>query len=328
MRIDTSLIFNYLQMDPFLISALGSLGSAAIGGIGSLISSGKANENAIYMQRIQNNFNKQQATTSWNRAVDMWNRQNVYNSPKEQMNRLLQANLNPNLMYGQGSVGNASSSPSPDTPRGVELPNSYRYDNGVGGLFSSIADSINSYVSMQRQIAEIDQLKANKNLTDTTANLRKLDAISREKNNAKSDVELKYLDDIYQAQLRQMDNRSILDRSNAEFVDQRRLQFEAERPLRLQMLEQSLNRLSFLNSLNPLTRQHLIFRIGNLSLQKRGRELENHITDTLIKSGVNLRGGALERGVNMIMDIIESGDFSLSNLGKAISIGALGFLTK
>lgn len=315
-------------MDPFLIGALGSLGSAAIGGIGSLISSGKANENAIYMQRIQNNFNKQQATTSWNRAVDMWNRQNVYNSPKEQMNRLLQANLNPNLMYGQGSVGNASSSPSPDTPRGVDLPNSYRYDNGVGGLFSSIADSINSYVSMQRQIAEIDQLKANKNLTDTTANLRKLDAISREKNNAKSDVELKYLDEIYQAQLRQMDNRSILDRANAEFVDQRRLQFAAERPLRLQMLEQSLNRLSFLNSLNPLTRQHLIFRIGNLALQMKGRELENHITNTLIKSGVNLRGGALERSVNMIMDIIESGDFSLSSLGKAVSIGALGFLTK
>lgn len=315
-------------MDPFLIGALGSLGSAAIGGIGSLVSSGKANENAIYMQRIQNNFNKQQATTSWNRALDMWNRQNIYNSPKEQMNRLLQANLNPNLMYGQGSVGNASSSPSPDTPRGVELPNSYRYDNGVGGLFSSIADSINSYVSMQRQIAEIDQLKANKNLTDTTANLRKLEAISREKNNAKSDVELKYLDDIYQAQLRQMDNRSILDRANAEFVDQRRLQFESERPLRLQMLEQSLNRLSFLNSLNPLTRQHLIFRIGNLSLQMKGRELENHITNTLIKSGVNLRGGALERGVNMIMDIIESGDFSLSSLGKAISVGALGFLTK
>lgn len=315
-------------MDPFLIAALGSLGSAAIGGIGSLISSGKANENAIYMQRIQNNFNKQQATTSWKRAVDMWNRQNVYNSPKEQMNRLLQANLNPNLMYGQGSVGNASSSPSPDTPRGVDLPNSYRYDNGVGGLFSSIADSINSYVSMQRQIAEIDQLKANKNLTDTTANLRKLDAISREKNNAKSDVELKYLDEIYQAQLRQMDNRSILDRANAEFVDQRRLQFAAERPLRLQVLEQNLNRLSFLNSLNPLTRQHLIFRIGNLALQMKGRDLENHITDTLIKSGVNLRGGALERGVNMIMDIIESGDFTLGSLGKAISVGALGFLTK
>lgn len=315
-------------MDPFLIGALGSLGSAAIGGIGSLISGGKANENAIYMQRIQNNFNKQQATTSWRRALDMWNRQNVYNSPKEQMNRLLQANLNPNLMYGQGSVGNASSSPSPDTPRGVDLPNSYRYDNGVGGLFSSIADSINSYVSMQRQIAEIDQLKANKNLTDTTANLRKLDAISREKNNAKSDVELKYLDEIYQAQLRQMDNRSILDRANAEFVDQRRLQFAAERPLRLQVLEQNLNRLSFLNSLNPLTRQHLIFRIGNLALQMKGRDLENHITNTLIKSGVNLRGGALERGVNMIMDIIESGDFTLNSLGKAISVGALGFLTK
>ena len=43
--------------------------------------------------------------------IDMWNRQNAYNTPAEQMKRFKEAGLNPNLMYGQGSSGNANSKP-------------------------------------------------------------------------------------------------------------------------------------------------------------------------------------------------------------------------
>ena len=39
---------------------------------------------------------------------DMWNMQNKYNHPIQQMVRMRQAGLNPHLMYGQGNVGNAS----------------------------------------------------------------------------------------------------------------------------------------------------------------------------------------------------------------------------
>ena len=41
----------------------------------------------------------------WNE--DMWNKQNAYNTPAMQMERLKKAGLNPALMYGQGNVGNA-----------------------------------------------------------------------------------------------------------------------------------------------------------------------------------------------------------------------------
>lgn len=40
--------------------------------------------------------------------LDLWNRNNEYNTPAAQMNRLKEAGLNPRLMYGEGTVGNAT----------------------------------------------------------------------------------------------------------------------------------------------------------------------------------------------------------------------------
>lgn len=48
----------------------------------------------------------------WN--LDMWNRQNEYNSPRAQVQRLIDAGLNPNLAYGQLQNFN------PSTPRGQQ----------------------------------------------------------------------------------------------------------------------------------------------------------------------------------------------------------------
>lgn len=56
------------------------------------------------------------------RNIENWHRQNAYNHPREQMRRLKEAGLNPNLVYGQsasGSTGGADSPPDteiPDTP--------------------------------------------------------------------------------------------------------------------------------------------------------------------------------------------------------------------
>lgn len=44
-------------------------------------------------------------------AIQNWQMQNEYNSPKNQMARFAEAGLNPNLIYGSGNPGNASSAP-------------------------------------------------------------------------------------------------------------------------------------------------------------------------------------------------------------------------
>lgn len=49
------------------------------------------------------------AEYAYSKDLEMWNRQNEYNRPEAQMDRLKAAGLNPNLVYGSGSVaGNTS----------------------------------------------------------------------------------------------------------------------------------------------------------------------------------------------------------------------------
>lgn len=58
-------------------------------------------------QIIANIGNKKAQKRAYEYNLDMWNRMNAYNHPKQQMSRYKEAGLNPNLMYGQGSPGNA-----------------------------------------------------------------------------------------------------------------------------------------------------------------------------------------------------------------------------
>jgi len=56
-------------------------------------------------------YQKEMATTAYQRDVEMWNTQNAYNAPAAQMERLKEAGLNPNMVYGSGSAtGNTSGS--------------------------------------------------------------------------------------------------------------------------------------------------------------------------------------------------------------------------
>ena len=60
---------------------------------------------------LQNRANKKLAKYSFDRNKEMWRLQNEYNSPKNQMARFSEAGLNPNLIYGKGTPGNAQTMP-------------------------------------------------------------------------------------------------------------------------------------------------------------------------------------------------------------------------
>lgn len=57
------------------------------------------------------------------RMVDFWNMNNAYNHPSAQMARLREAGLNPALMYGQGTTGNAPGFPRPEKEFQAEIGN-------------------------------------------------------------------------------------------------------------------------------------------------------------------------------------------------------------
>ena len=65
------------------------------------------------LYREQRADNRQDATTAYNRSLEMWNMNNAYNDPSAQMERLRQAGLNPNLVYGGGATTTASAPSAP-----------------------------------------------------------------------------------------------------------------------------------------------------------------------------------------------------------------------
>lgn len=94
-----------------LIGAAGSvLGGAIQGGTG-LASTNATNKTNLQISRETNALNERLQQQAFQQNRGMWNEANAYNSPSAQMDRLKAANLNPNLVYGSGSVvGNTSTS--------------------------------------------------------------------------------------------------------------------------------------------------------------------------------------------------------------------------
>lgn len=83
---------------------------------------------------------KAEAELAYQRQVQMWERQNLYNSPESQMARFKAGGLSPHLIYGQGSPGNAAS-PAPPSYQPANLQ--YRYEAPqIGGTINAILPTL------------------------------------------------------------------------------------------------------------------------------------------------------------------------------------------
>lgn len=136
---------------------LGALGSSIIAGgassvmdmasnaIGSLIN-GRIQRRTM---REQNAFNAQEAQKNRDYQTEMWNKQNEYNTPLAQRQRLKEAGLNPYMMLNGGSAGNAQSAPQGSQAQGAGLPNApFSFGDKP---FSALGDSLSQYLHDKRQ---------------------------------------------------------------------------------------------------------------------------------------------------------------------------------
>lgn len=108
-------------------AAIGA-GATLLGTAGSAVATGKLNKK----------------TRKWNEK--MWHAQNAYNLPEAQMERFKQAGLNPNLIYGQGSSGNAAQPPS-WSPSAPDL-------SGIGGAVGKFFQTKLQQGQLERQRTE------------------------------------------------------------------------------------------------------------------------------------------------------------------------------
>lgn len=138
----------------------------------------------------QNQYNQQ----LWNQqnAYDqsVWEMQNKYNSPQEQMARYVEAGLNPHLIYGQGTPGNAqpiatqsigtNNIQSPD----VANYNPAQVDNVLNGV-----DAFGNYIRMRQLNAQVDNIEANTDVARQEALVKAQDRVLKSLNIRRGEVQ-------------------------------------------------------------------------------------------------------------------------------------------
>ena len=160
------------------------LAAAGIGAGGTLLS-------GLASSVLSNKAAKQMAELSYQHDLDMWNKNNEYNTPANQMKRYTDAGLNPNLIYGNGSAsaGNSTSVPHYQPPQ-----------QKVDVDLSGIAQGLSLYQDYQVKQAQIDNLKAGTKATiQKTANDALTNVLLGVKGNVAKETESYQIDAVKQA---------------------------------------------------------------------------------------------------------------------------------
>lgn len=89
-------------------------------------------------------------------ALQDWEMQNEYNTPANQRLRMMQANINPALMYGSGSTNQPSA-----TVRSTPSP---QYQGKAPEYNLSAASSISTYLGIKMQQAQVEQMEIQNDL--------------------------------------------------------------------------------------------------------------------------------------------------------------------
>lgn len=143
-----------------IISGVGSL----FGGLGSSAMNNKAvkdtNKANMEIAKYQAQWQQQENEKAYQRSLKMWNLQNEYNSPTQQMARIRAAGLNPNLVYGNGVTGNSSGSTPQYEPAKFNAPTMQAYR----GWNLGISDAVSQFLAYRTVKAQVDNMEAQNSL--------------------------------------------------------------------------------------------------------------------------------------------------------------------
>lgn len=143
-----------------IISGVGSL----LGGLGSSAMNNKAvqdtNKANMEIAKYQAQWQQQENEKAYQRSLNMWNLQNEYNSPTQQMARIRAAGLNPNLVYGNGVTGNSAGSTPQYEPAKFNAPTMQSYR----GWNLGISDAISQFLTYRTAKAQVDNMEAQNGL--------------------------------------------------------------------------------------------------------------------------------------------------------------------
>lgn len=136
--------------------------------VGGVVSTNRTNKNNMAINQMNNDFNAAEAQKVRDFQLDMWNRENEYNTASAQRQRLSEAGLNPYLMMSGGNAGIASSAGS-STPAFAAPPLSMQRQD-FSGLTNSLSTALQIANQTKETNARVQNLQGQKSLFDAQAN--------------------------------------------------------------------------------------------------------------------------------------------------------------
>lgn len=146
------------------VPVVGQVASA----VGNAVSTNKTNKTNMAINQMNNEFNAAEAEKARQFQLDMWNRENDYNTASSQRQRLSQAGLNPYLMMNGGNAGVASSAGS--TAPATAAPPLSMQRQDFSGLSNSLSTALQIANQTKETNARVQNLQGQKSLFDAQAN--------------------------------------------------------------------------------------------------------------------------------------------------------------
>lgn len=289
---------------------------AAIAGAASLAGAGISAAGSSKLNKKTMKFNAEQAdiqrkwsekmyndANAWN--LEMWNKENEYNTPEAQMQRLRDAGLNP-LYYGLDGTGNAGDL-SAVQPLGYDRANATNLQN-PGAPFQDVATKVAQIANIQADTAK----KNNENQTETVKreqiqtdiqktkqeleNLKSSQALT-ESQKAQIDKATQWMDRLNEASVAEQESRTKLNDSQRNRIDEL---LEGEKIL------QSKNIEDFDHKWQKI-RAEIAKMAAETNLSERDLEnyAINHANNGFMGSGLSIQnafrlGDSIRRGLNKI----------------------------
>lgn len=206
------------------MSVLSKANASQIGLVGDVVQGasnlGGSIFNAIFQKKENQrnrDFAQQQAQQSRQWQIEQWNMENAYNSPAAQIQRYIDAGLNPNLIYGQ--LGNGLNS-APSVPQGEAVHGRAPFINTQMSLASTLQGKLLDAQIERMQTQNENDTKFTDAQINRFAELNNLTEVEVKKATTEIDLVNSQIDENMQA----IENMKVQWESLSEDVKQKRFE--------------------------------------------------------------------------------------------------------
>ena len=285
----------------------GALLNAGLGVVGNFI----GNKQAEHNQHQQNEFNAAEAQKTRDWQEMMWNKNNEYNTPLAQVNRIQEAGLNPNLVYGNGTMQNVS----PMASSGAQA-SSTPFNDSIAARHAQNFDAIMRGLQTAITMQELKNKKLEGNNIESNTNKNNAEAKESQQRTDNLATENKF-------NLETFDARKIGIELQNQLSEQQRLKLYADTQTATKQLDQIDAVISNLQSSTDLNKAQVENIHTNIArtlalLPKEIEQMNASITEALSRAVANKASanasnaqagyyGALTTQVSKLTPLLEKG---------------------